>query len=387
MKLKQSPDDFHVEELTDIVPAERGNFAFYRLEKRNWTTPDALTLIRRRWRLEPRRLSMGGLKDRHAATIQYLTIAYGPQRNLSQQGLALTYLGQTDAAYVSQNIRANRFAIMLRDLKPDQAETMLASLDAVRVEGVPNYFDDQRFGSVAAGGEFIAKLMVQGRFEEALRLALTTPYEFDRARQKREKATLLAHWGDWPGCRAKLDQGHARDLIDLLARHPSDFRGALEHLPPELRGLYLSAYQSELWNRTLALSLRGLAAPEQLLAVPMRRGPLPFHRGLEESQLRTLSELTLPLASARLKLEPEDSRGELVRKVLSEEGLELEQMKVKGSRDLFFSRGERPALCRPVDLTGIIEDDERHKGHRKLLLNFELPRGSYATLIVKRLQA
>ena len=56
--------------------------------------------------------------------------------------------------------------------------------------GVPNYFDDQRFGSVA-GGEFVAREMVRGRFEEALKLALAGEYEYDRAADKREKETLL----------------------------------------------------------------------------------------------------------------------------------------------------------------------------------------------------
>ena len=44
---------------------------------------------------------------------------------------------------------------------------------------------------------------------------------------------------------------------------------------PELRGLYLSAYQSDLWNRTLALYLRRLA-PDSLLLVEQKRGVLPF---------------------------------------------------------------------------------------------------------------
>jgi len=140
-----------------------------------------------------------------------------------------------------------------------------------------------------------------------------------------------------------------------------------------------------LWNRTLALYLRRLARPEQLLAVPHQRGVLPFPRGLDDSQRQAFATLTLPLASARLRLDPEDSRGELVRAVLRAEGLELEQMKVRGSRALFFSRGERAALCVPSVLEGEAGDDERHPRRRKLRLTFELPRGSYATLIVKRL--
>src|SRR6476660_2281477 len=99
MKLKQRPDDFQVEELPSVEPATAGPFAFYRLEKRGWTTPDALAAIRRRWQLDHRRLSYGGLKDRHALTVQYLTIFHGPQRNLTHHQIHLEYLGQRPAPY------------------------------------------------------------------------------------------------------------------------------------------------------------------------------------------------------------------------------------------------------------------------------------------------
>ena len=51
MKLKQAPEDFQVEEVTDVIAGAEGLFAFYRLEKSGWATPDALQAIRRRWRL------------------------------------------------------------------------------------------------------------------------------------------------------------------------------------------------------------------------------------------------------------------------------------------------------------------------------------------------
>src|SRR5207248_2261224 len=109
MKLKQQPDDFQVEEITSVQPGESGTFAFYRMEKRGWTTPDALAALRRRWGVEPRRLSYGGLKDRHAATIQYLTIFHGPRRQFHQQHIAVTYLGQLAEPYTSRDIACNRF--------------------------------------------------------------------------------------------------------------------------------------------------------------------------------------------------------------------------------------------------------------------------------------
>jgi tRNA pseudouridine13 synthase len=384
MKLKQQPDDFQVEEITTVQPAATGPFALYRLEKRGWSTPDALAAVRRRWNIEPRRLSYGGLKDRHASTTQYLSIFHGPRRGLRHHTIRVEYLGQVAAAYTSQDIQANRFRIVLRDLPSDQRPAIAGRLAVVAEEGVPNYFDDQRFGSVRGGGEeFIARLLVQGRFEDALRLALTAAYEHDRAPQKEEKRLLVEHWGDWARLKDLLPRGHARSLVDYLRVHPADFRGAVARLRPELRGLYLSAYQSHLWNRMLALWLHRHCRPEQLRSVTLRLGPVPFQQHLTAAQREEMAALQLPLPSARLKLEAGDPRGELVQAVMAEEGLELRQMQIKGIREMFFSRGERAALCMPRQLTQAFSDDERHRGKDKLTLGFELPRGCYATLIVK----
>src|SRR4051794_36606366 len=198
MKVKQQPDDFRVEELTDVTPGDRGPFAFYRLEKRNWTTPDALAAIRRRWEIAPERLSYGGLKDRHADTVQYLSIHLGPRRGLTHNAITLDYLGQISFPYSSRDIRANSFNITLRDLPDTAAARAATGAQVISRDGVPNYFDDQRFGSVTDSQNFVAKLMVLGQFEDALKLALTAPYEFDPADDKRAKATLIECWGRWP---------------------------------------------------------------------------------------------------------------------------------------------------------------------------------------------
>lgn len=383
MKVKQQPDDFQVEEITTIAPSE-GPYALYRMEKSGWSTPDALAALRRRWRVEARRVSYGGLKDRHARTVQYLTVFHGPRRGLRHHDVTVQYVGQVPDPYTSRDIQANRFRLTLRDLPPAERPTIIERLASVSREGVPNYFDDQRFGSVAGeGGEFIARLLVRGQFEEALRLALAAPYEFDRAAVKEEKRLLSAHWGDWQRLKDVLPRGHARSLVDYLRVHPGDFRGAVARLRPELRGLYLSAYQSHLWNRMLAAWLRTRLRPEQLCPVTLRLGDVPFHRGLDDEQIQELAGLQLPLPSARLKLDDTDPRAGLVRGVLAEEGLELRQMQIKGIREMFFSRGERAALCVPRELTHEFATDERQPGRDKLILGFELPRGCYATLIVK----
>jgi tRNA pseudouridine13 synthase len=385
MVVKQTPEDFRVEELTDVQVAPQGRFAFYSLEKVGWTTPDALAAVRRRWKIDVRRLSYGGLKDRHAHTKQYFTIFQGPERKLQHEGVQVTYLGRLPFAYASAHIRANRFRIVVRRLDADEIERGRAALEEVRLFGLPNYFDDQRFGSVAAGGEFLARHLLHGRFEEGLRQALAAPYEFDRAPQKKEKALLRRLWGNWPALKEELPRGHARSLVSYLVDHPSDFKGAVERLRPELRGLYLSAYQSSLWNRMLALWLRAQAPVADLVEVALKLGDVPMHRRLTPEALARLQALSLPLHSPRTRLDDADPRKPFFDQALAAEGVTLEQFKLKGLRDMFFSKGERKALCLPANLHAEPADDETRPGKRKLTLTFELPRGSYATLVVKRL--
>ena len=175
--------------------------------------------------------------------------------------------------------------------------------------------------------------------------------------------------------------------MDYLAGHPDDFRGALARLRPDLRGLYLSAYQSHLWNRMLGWWVRKVCGPQQLINVRLRLGYVPMHCNLEEAQRAELAGLILPLPSARLHLDESDPRLGPIRAVLQEEGVTLEQLKLKGLRAMFFSKGERAALCVPQRLEYETAADEQHPGREKLVLSFELPRGSYATLIVKRISA
>ena len=379
MKVKQRPEDFRVEELTDVVAGNSGDFAHYRLDKIGWTTPDALAEVRRRWKIDARRLAFAGLKDRHADTTQFITIFRGPSRNLTHEKIHVTYLGQVEEPYSSAHIRTNRFTITLRHLTAQDEAAALHAIDEISKSGVPNYFDDQRFGSVN-DGEFIGREMVFGRFEQALRLALTAPYEHDRAETKREKATLRKYWGDWSQCNAKLGRCESKPIVSYLGRNPDDFAGAVARLRPELCGLYLAAYQSYLWNKMLDRWLRSHVPQVQLGTIRLTVGDLavPLRVTYELSQKWT--ELTLPLPSARLKVS-----SAIIDAVLAEEGLTLPQLKVPGLEKPFFSKGDRIACLRPEGLTTEAGDDDLNHGRRKLQLAFELPRGCYATMVIKRI--
>lgn len=383
MKLKCLPADFQVEELTAFTP-DGGPFALYLLTKESVGTPEAIAAIGRRWRLARGRISFGGLKDTHARTRQFVTVERGPPRNLQLDRIQLEYLGQASRPYKPQEILGNRFHIVVRDLSAAELAVAQSALEAVQRDGLPNYFDDQRFGSLGQSGQFVAQAWCLGDYERALWLALADPQEDDPAGEREQKQLLRDRWGDWTACRAALARSPRRDIVSYLADQPQDFRGAWARVSVDLRGLYLAALQSFLWNRMLASLLRRELAAPALRDVPLKIGPVPFFLALTPDQRQRLSALQLPLPSARLHT-PDEAVRPLIDESLQPVGLELRQVRVKYPRDSFFAKGDRPALTQPAALTHAVADDELYPQQHTLTLDFELPRGAYATILVKRL--
>lgn len=384
MKLKRQPEDFRVEELPLVEERDVGRFTFYRLTKRGVGTLEALEEIRRRWNLASRQISYGGLKDRHAVTIQYLTILDGPDRGFRERGMDLEPLGRLTHPYGPNQFRGNRFAVVLRDLSAPTGEAARLALEELPRDGLPNYFDDQRFGSVGFDGDFIGRAWLADEHEKALKLAIAEPNASDRPDAREEKSILREHWGNWAEAKARLPRSHARSLVTYLVDHPTDFRGAFARVRRELRSLYFSAFQSYLWNLELAALIERTTRPDQRASVEFKVANLPIHRGLDPDQAATLAAARLPLPASRTPLPEEGPIRDAVLEVVARFGLTWEQLRVKHLKDVFFSKGDRPALFFATGLTYQAEPDDLYPGRTKLALEFELPKGAYATLVVKR---
>ena len=384
MKLKRQAEDFQVEELPIVRGGDRGRFTFYRLSKRGLGTLEAIEAICRRWNIAGGRLNYGGLKDRHAVTVQYLTILDGPPREMHQTHFDLEPLGRLAHPYGPAHFRGNRFVVVLRDLTSRAVERGLAALGELPRDGLPNYFDDQRFGSVGFDGGFIAQAWLAGDHERALRLAIAEPNASDRPETKVEKEILRELWGRWPEAKARLGRSHARSLVTYLVDHPTDFRGAFARVRRELRSLYFSAFQSHLWNLLLARLIERTTRPEQRILIDFKLAALPIHRGLDPEQAETLAGWRIPLPAARTPL-PEGPARDLALEVVGELGLTWDDLRVRHLKDVFFSKGVRPALFFAENLTHDVAPDELEPGRKKLRLAFDLPKGAYATLVVKRL--
>lgn len=383
--VKRLPEDFQVEELPLPLDAlAPGPFVIYRLTKRGIGTIEALEAIRRRWKIDAVRMSHGGLKDRHAVTIQFISIKHGPNQTLEQTSFNLEPVATSQWPYGPGSFTGNRFRLVLRNLRDAQIERASEGLESAPRDGLANYFDDQRFGSLGESGEFIAEAWLKGDHERAFRLALAEPNPHDRPDTKREKAILRETWGDWPAAKARLDRSHARSLVTYLADHPIDFKGAFIRIRRDLRSLHFSAFQSHLWNLLLARAIEADTEPSQRGLVRFRAATLPFPKALSPEQAEFFRGLELPLPSARTA-PPEGPVGDWCREIAASRGLAWEDLRIKGMKDLFFSKGMRKAFLYPHNLTFQIAADDLYPGRRKLALEFELDKGCYATLLVKRL--
>lgn len=385
MKLKRIPEDFQVEELPIVPEGEtRGRFVYYRLTKCGLGTFEAIEAICRRWNLPGRRVSYGGLKDRHARTIQYLTIFEGPERPLHETSFDLVPVGRLDGPYGPAHFRGNRFVVVVRDLSPHALDRAVGAVAEVPRDGLPNYFDDQRFGSVGFDGGFIAQAWLTGDHERALRLAIAEPNPSDRPATKAEKAILRECWGQWADAKARLDRSHARSLVTYLVDHPTDFRGAFARLRRELRSLYFSAFQSHLWNLILGRWIERNTRDDQRVPIDFKVATLPIHHSLEPAQAELLGKSRIPLPASRSPLPDEEPLRAIAEEVVAEFGLSWENLRVKHLKDVFFSKGMRPALFFAENLEYYAENDDLAPRRKKLTLSFELPKGAYATLLVKR---
>lgn len=383
MKLKTQPDDFEVEELSDF-PFGNGQFSVYLLTKRSLGTPEAITAIADRWNLSRKQISYGGLKDKHAVTRQWVTIHRGPRRDMKQDHFTLAYQGQASRSFGPHDISANRFRVVMRNLTRAGAEQIVNQSNTIAQNGVPNYFDDQRFGSLGESGEFIAKPWCLGDYERALWLALAESNPHDRPGDKAEKQTIRDYWGRWIECKAALPKSSRRSIVTYLCDHPTRFRDALALFRQDLRSLWLAAFQSDLWNLMLSASLQQTVDASRLFKVELATADVPFYWELSGAERERLLTTSLPLPSARLHLEPGPILS-LYESVLADEGLSLRELRVKYPRDSFFSKGERAAIVIPRDLKMHADVDDLNAGRRRVTLQFVLPRGAYATIFVKRL--
>jgi tRNA pseudouridine13 synthase len=123
----------------------------------------------------------------------------------------------------------------------------------------------------------------------------------------------------------------------------------------------------------------------ETLAVPGAEGAYLFWRTLDETSEAALKDLSLPTAAAHMVF-PDERMQALFEGILSDGGLRRSDFRTHALRKVYFKSFLRRAVVHPENLEmGEEGPDELHPGRRRIEVSFTLPRGAYATMVVKRL--
>lgn len=376
--IKRHPDDFCVEEIPLYPPCGCGEHLYVTVEKTGLTTHDLVHRVGRALNVAPREIGYAGLKDARARTRQTLSLS-GVK---AEQALGLDLPGvRVLAAAPHRNklrlghLAGNRFTIRVREVVPDALERALDILHVLSDLGVPNRFGDQRYGSLG-NSHLIGRAIVRGDFDAASRLIVGDPATI---RDGAWRAAAQAYIDGAPAAALeKLPQRfrNERNLLRALAQGESA-RQAVLALPRPLLRLYLSAYQSSLFDRIVDMRLGSLARlwPGDLACKHVNGATFAVEDAAAEQPRADAFEIspTAPLYGCKVTL-AKGQAGLLEEALLEKEGLTPESFRLGGGLDM---DGERRPLRVPL------ADAEARLEGGDLLLAFRLPKGSYATSVLR----
>lgn len=429
MTIRRQPSDFVVEELLEqefldrIVtsPSPQTPLALYQLTKSSLTTPEAIQQLAKAAAISASTISFAGLKDKHALTTQHLTLAPRDANHAHQLPEALSgnawqarRLGWAPLPIAASHIHRNRFTLIVRDLSIQAARQM--SSNASRLAFAPdsahlqlwfvNYFGDQRFGSARHGRGFVARSLIAGDFETALKLAIATPARKDSGNTRQFSRAAATHWGNWSTMLNALPRCPERRAIEHLVRQPGDFRGAFTQLPQFQQQICVEAFQSLLWNQTArdiietlaerhAASVSGqLPTPDRPRIKPVTPASLVIRTPDEHGDLvfptpplidDDWRELELPLLGPSSALHAPWK--EAAQRVLATHNISISDLRIPGLSRPFFGEAPRRLFTQAEDLSiSPPQPDELSSPKRtKVTVRFALTRGSYATVLLRAL--
>ena len=252
-QIKTSPEDFEVSEVISDKSLgqikEKGDYAVYKLTKKNIDTNHAVSDI---FRKKGIRLKALGLKDAFAVTEQFLCANNKGHivDDYSSAKYSLKKLGFVNKPLTKKNMIGNHFKIKISEGK-DNIQ------DFHEQNKILNFYGYQRFGSKRPVTHLIGKAMLQRDFDKAIELILsfTSPYdskENNEIREKLQDSENYAKYLDQIPPQMDIEKIVLKEMIES-----GDSQTSVKKIPLSLRRFYIQAYQSYLFNCTLSSSFEG----------------------------------------------------------------------------------------------------------------------------------
>jgi tRNA pseudouridine13 synthase len=382
--IKQRAGDFQVSEIIDgtvindlsFAQDEFHKYPVYKLEKRDIDSNHAILLIKKQFGIQ---LKVLGLKDAKANTEQYASTekTRNIRRTVRTNNLILSLIGFSRTPLAKSSLLGNRFTIMI-----DDTEQSELSVFESEVRSIGNFYGLQRFGSERAVSHLAGREILKKNFRSAVELLLsyTTDYDSKMSREIREK------------CRDRQNYAQVLEMIppgmDIEYQMMSaimrgkDTIAVLREIPISIRRLFIHAYQAYIFNKCLSRALLDgedlLRGREDDLCFEVE-GPLKFGKIRKfNSVVDSESDVVPAVRLVGYSFQPGNGRFEILTKnILQDEGVTAKDFYIKEMEELSSQGGFRqaPLCCR--DLTVI--------NRSPLTISFKLPKGSYATTLLREL--
>ncbi|WP_137283712.1 tRNA pseudouridine(13) synthase TruD [Halorussus salinisoli] len=410
-QLRASPEDFRVREVErfEAEPADADPGAYphlvVRATLREWDTNDFAKRLSDALGISRERVSWAGTKDKYAVTTQLFTLRKVDQSDLADVSIYdadVEVLGRAGRGLTFGDLAGNEFEIVVSEAEhPENAERVRDELLdwAGTPLGVPNFFGQQRFGSRRPVTHEVGLHVVRGEWEEAVRAYVANPYdtEPEGSQQARREVADAFEERDWQAAldatpkRLGFERAMCNALVESGGDGPEDFRAALEAVPSNLQRLFVNAAQSYAFNRMLSERLeRGLpfdrpvAGDVACFADSVDSVTLPDpdrEQRVTERRVETVARhcergrafVTAPLVGTETEL-AEGEQGDVESEVLDDLDLEPADFDLPGE---FHSTGTRRAILVRTDL------EIEREGDESVAFDFSLPKGSYATVVLR----
>jgi tRNA pseudouridine13 synthase len=377
MKIKAREDDFIVEERINIPYKKGGNYKVYLLEKRGYNTVDLLLKISKIFRIPYNNISYAGKKDRYGTTKQYISVEGKIIDEIEEKNFSLKYIGECERKIGPDLLEGNDFKVIIRDL--EKKDEIIKEIEEVKRYGFVNYFDDQRFGSFSKDG-FIAEKIIKKHYNGALKIYLTSMHKGDKKEEKERKRFFLKKWKDWDLCLKNSKTKFEKIAFKILKeKQPNPFLKSINLIPKEELSIFFSAYQSFLWNQVAEKIIKIYG--KEFLKYNGLYWDYIFYKNL--SSFEYLKDLKIPTISHNIKY-PDDLVQNIYEEVLKMRELKKSDFNLKKVKKAYFKSTFRNLIVFPeIKDYSFIKDEIYNKFGLKI--EFFLPKGSYGTMLIKRL--
>lgn len=379
--IRQGSEGFRVSELIDdslagsISPSfdDRHRYPVYILEKHDIDSNHALFEIERECRI---RLRVMGIKDAKAVTTQYAgadKVIKNPPSVLESTHTRLKLKGFTKRPLGKEFLAGNRFEITIHGPRSHDLSGFVPEINRIG-----NFYGLQRFGSERLVTHLVGKEIVRRNFGRAVELLLsfTTEYDTPMSREIRSKS---ADPGSYKQVLRMLPRGMdiERQVLSALVAG-KDAVSALRAVPITIRRLFVQAYQAHIFNRCLSAAIANGEALLEPAAGDLcfeMEGPATFGRIIKYDPAAK-AKMVPAIRMAGYTFQPGKGRFESITKaVLEEEGAAAKDFYIKEMQELSQQGGFRQAPLWCMDFS--------YKS--PLAVSFKLPKGSYATTLLREL--